>query len=489
MNIQEGIYVGNWNLIYNIQYEVSSIIFMLCMAAYVGIQYNLKSDRNKQFYIMVWIIILATVFDIITAFSVSNVDKIPVEINIMLNTLYFWLDGLLVYQFSCYSASFSGVSAKMTRIYKRIAFVGLIAYTLLLTVNAFTGLIFSFRDGVYQHESLYYLIYIVPYSLFVVGWMIMLFASKRKSLADRISIFLYIGLCIMGLVLQVVFFPTILLTLFTISIATVIILFFLESDDYVEMSKTLAENIELNKTTTIALETKNRFLQNMNDNMSTPIKRIIDYIEVANCGDETVTVSREDLDMVTDLCVSVLRKMDDAIEYSSLEISQFEILENEYCVKNMIDTALMSIKAIARKKEIDIDVQYIDVPEKLIGDRARITQVLNKLLVNAVEYTEEGSITVRINSDRISSKEVWLVISVEDTGIGIEEQQQERIFQAFEKAGDRHIGTNSGLGLGLTFAKELTERMGGKIGLYSKIGEGTLVYMELPQKRAVIVQE
>ena len=146
--------MGEWKLLYNVQYEVSSIIFMLCMAAYVGIQYNLKSDRNKQFYIMVWIIIFATFFDIITAFYVSNVDKIPLEINIMLNTLYFWLDGLLGYQFSCYSASFSGVSAKMTRIYKRIAFVGLIAYSLLLTVNAFTGLIFSFRDGVYQHESL-----------------------------------------------------------------------------------------------------------------------------------------------------------------------------------------------------------------------------------------------------------------------------------------------------------------------------------------------
>ena len=481
--------MGKWNLLYNVQYEVSSIIFMLCMAAYVGIQYNLKSDRNKQFYIMVWIIIFATFFDIITAFSVSNVDKIPLEINIMLNTLYFWLDGLLGYQFSCYSASFSGVSAKMTRIYKRVAFVGLIAYSLLLTVNAFTGLIFSFRDGVYQHESLYYLIYIVPYSLFVVGWMVMLFASKRKSFADRISIFIYIGLSLTGLILQVVFFPKILLTLFTISIATVVILFFLESDDYVEMSKTLEKNIELNKTTSIALETKNRFLQNLNDNMSTPIKRIIDYIESVNSGDETVTVSREALNSATDLCVSVLRKMDDAIEYSSLEISQFEILEQEYSVKNMIDTALMSIKAGAREKGIDIDVQFIDVPDMLIGDRARITQVLNKILANAIEYTEEGCITIRVNSDNISSKEVWLVISVEDTGLGIEEEQQERIFQAFEKAGDRQIGTNSGLGLGLTFAKEVTERMGGKIGLYSKIGEGTLVYMELPQKRAVIVQE
>ena len=155
----------------------------------------------------------------------------------------------------------------------------------------------------------------------------------------------------------------------------------------------------------------------------------------------------------------------------------------------MIDTALMSIKAGAREKGIDIDVQFIDVPDMLIGDRARITQVLNKILANAIEYTEEGCITIRVNSDNISSKEVWLVISVEDTGIGIEEEQQERIFQAFEKAGDRQIGTNSGLGLGLTFAKEVTERMGGKIGLYSKIGEGTLVYMELPQKRAVIVQE
>ena len=317
----------------------------------------------------------------------------------------------------------------------------------------------------------------------------MLFASKRKSFADRISIFIYIGLSLTGLILQVVFFPKILLTLFTISIATVVILFFLESDDYVEMSKTLEKNIELNKTTSIALETKNRFLQNLNDNMSTPIKRIIDYIESVNSGDETVTVSREALNSATDLCVSVLRKMDDAIEYSSLEISQFEILEQEYSVKNMTDTALMSIKAGAREKGIDIDVQFIDVPDMLIGDRARITQVLNKILANAIEYTEEGCITIRVNSDNISSKEVWLVISVEDTGIGIEEEQQERIFQAFEKAGDRQIGTNSGLGLGLTFAKEVTERMGGKIGLYSKIGEGTLVYMELPQKRAVIVQE
>lgn len=475
--------MGGWNLIYNVHYEVASLIFTLCLAAYVGLQYNLKTERNKQFYIMVWIVIAATLFDVITAITNGNTDKVPLSVNTILNTIYFWIDGILAYQFVNYSATFIGFSEGRKKRTKVATTIAIVLYTVLLIINIFAEFIFSFRDNVYQHEKLYALIYIVPYSLFLTAWAIMLVGCFKKGFKEKVSAVLYILFSMTGMVLQLAFFPTVLLNLFTIALSTVIVLFFLESNDYVAMSKMLEENIEMNETTSLALETKNRFLMNISDNIATPIKEVIDRVETIASKDSEAELYKTEVEDIAELCVGILKKMDEAVEYTALEIDKVKLLEEKYKVQHLIDTSVMGISRTAREKGIEIDVQIVDVSEELIGDRARITQVLSKLLDNAVRYTNEGKITVRVLSSVVNSEEVILTISVEDTGIGIEPEQQEMMFKAFERGSQSRVLTGAGIGLGLAYAKNMTEHMGGKIGMYSKVGEGTLVYMEIPQKR------
>lgn len=468
--------MGTINFIYNVNYEVASILFMLCLAAYVGLQYNLKTNRNKQFYIMVWIVIIASIFDVVTAITNGNTDKVPLWINLLLNSVYFWLDGILAYQFVNYAATFIGLKPSRSKRLRVLSQVLIFIYTLLLLVNSFTNIIFSFNDGVYQHEALYFLIYFVPYMLFVIAWIMVLIGSFKMGTREKLSSIIYVIFSMSGVVLQIVFFPTVLLTLFTISLASVIVLFFLESNDYVEMSKMLEQNIKMNEATGIALDTKNRFLQNINDNVASPIKRIIDHTEaIAKDIGET-----DDIKAITEICVSVLTKMDDAVEYSALEISEMEIFHREYEVRKMVDTFIMRVRDKIEEKGLKVELQVMDVPETLWGDRTKITQIVHKILTNAVQYTDEGTITVRVLTSDINKDEVMLTISVEDTGCGIPKEKQDTIFYAFERAGE---GATNGLGLGLTFAKLMTEHLGGNIGVYSEEGKGTLVYIEVPQRK------
>lgn len=235
------------NLIYNIDFEIVGLIYVLVIYAALHIYYSNQSEVNKKFKLVVKCILATEVMDIVTAITISYGQVLPAWLNLLANTIYFALTFSLGYCFLLYVESY--VSQKTDR--AKSIYINRIIYLstlVLLVLNIFTGFLFRFNEkGEYIHESLYLLVYIVP--LYYIMFSTIVLAKNQRSfkIKQKLSIGTYIIMCLLGPILQMLVFPNILLSVFTPSIALLIILFSMETPDYYLLIKTLAELDDLRK--------------------------------------------------------------------------------------------------------------------------------------------------------------------------------------------------------------------------------------------------
>ncbi|MCM1102578.1 MAG: HD-GYP domain-containing protein [Clostridium sp.] len=234
------------NLVYNIDFEIVGVIYLLVIYTALCIYYSDQSEVNKKFRLVVKCVLAAEVMDIVTAITISYGKSIPRVVNLLTNTAYFALTFSLGYCFLRYVISY----VQNTRIAKSIH-INKILYLLtlaFLVCNLFTGFLFRFNEeGEYVHGPLYLLVYIIPLYYVVFSAAVLIKNQSFFKTKQKISIGAYIILCFLGPVMQMLFFPDVLLSVFTPSIAVLIILFSMETPDYQLLIKTLAELDDLRK--------------------------------------------------------------------------------------------------------------------------------------------------------------------------------------------------------------------------------------------------
>lgn len=464
---------------YNIYFEVASVFFLISLTLYLQLQYNMNTKRNREFQKLTFLVLVAVVLDIVTAITNSNGDVVPYRFNMFANTLYFFSVGLLGIQFFYYAIQLK-CDIKYINVLEGFVWSVFSGFVILLIANLACGCVFDFVDGVYVHNTLYYAVYVAPFLLFALSAVMMIFISRSYDTGQKIAVYLYIVVSVSGLVIQAFIFPEVLLGLFTIAVGINIILFFLESEEYRELNDVLYKMKSMNYTANEVIDTKNRFLNNIGQNIAMPLKEIIE------CDEQLKEMSdnpemKKNIEQIARLAVNILGKMDDIIEYTDLELDRMVFEEKQYNVNNMLDACLMTIEKQAEEKHIIIERCYKRGPACLKGDREIITRALRKILVNAIEYMDDGAITIRTQYRELSKDTMLLTISVEDTGDGINEKYQEQIFDIFEKRNDN----STGMGIGLSYVKRVVELMGGSVGMYSTEGVGSLFYMEVPQKKVL----
>ena len=178
------------------------------------LQYDIHSDLNKEFRKLTWFGLIATIMDVITAVTISYAGLVPIVVNILLNTLFFVSGALLGYQLMYYSEYYVHRNRKKSLFIRfNQLLVGL--YFALLIFNMFTGCIFSFAEGAYEKGSVYLIIYAVPGYFIICAAVILICNFIRFELWQRISIILFLVFQVSGALLQMLFFPDILLFLFT----------------------------------------------------------------------------------------------------------------------------------------------------------------------------------------------------------------------------------------------------------------------------------
>lgn len=231
-----------------------------------------------------------------------------------------------------------------------------------------------------------------------------------------------------------------------------------------------------------ASKMQEEFLANMSHEIRTPLNAIIGMNEMVlkETGEEHIRVYASDIKGASR---TLLGLINDILDFSKIESGKAELTPVKYWTAFLLTDSYNLISKKAKEKEVEFKVEADPmVPEQLFGDEMRIRQVITNLLTNAVKYTIEGSITLKLNWRKTSIETAMLRISVADTGIGIKEEDQEKLFQSFSRVDEKRNRNIEGTGLGLVISKQLVELMGGRIWVKSVYGEGSEFFAEFPQK-------
>ncbi len=227
---------------------------------------------------------------------------------------------------------------------------------------------------------------------------------------------------------------------------------------------------------------KGTFLANMSHEIRTPMNAIIGLSQLALMKEQSL----ENFDFFSKICSSaknLLSIINDILDFSKIEAEKMDFVEDVFNLEETIVNAFLVATDRVDDKPVEILLDmHPDVPYYLMGDKTRLWQVLKNILDNSVKYTNEGRIILRVSLKSEDEERVILTFHIQDTGVGMTDEQTEKLFAPFEQF---HRSTKkAGTGLGMSITKRLIDMMSGEIRIESTLGEGSDFYVTIPFKRA-----
>lgn len=230
---------------------------------------------------------------------------------------------------------------------------------------------------------------------------------------------------------------------------------------------------------------KSDFLASMSHEIRTPLNAIIGYTDLLIEEHRGAPSLSRRLELIRRSGDGLLAIVNDVLDFSKVEAGQIELEAIAFSPRTLIDNVVSMLGAFAARKGIRLDQRVeAEVPAFLLGDESRLRQIVLNLANNAVKFTSEGTVLVTVTADRVTDAEADIRITVKDSGIGISQEQQARLFQRFSQIDSSITRRFGGSGLGLAICKQLVELMGGAIGVTSREGEGATFWCTVPLRIA-----
>ena len=260
---------------------------------------------------------------------------------------------------------------------------------------------------------------------------------------------------------------------------------FNHKENCIYYEKTMVHELEIEKTVAEeATRAKSAFLANMSHEIRTPINAVLGMNEMIlrESKEENIV---EYAESVRNAGNTLLGLINNILDFSKIEAGKIEIVPVEYDLSSVINDLVNMIQTKADKKGLDVKLDFDDkIPKLLYGDEVRIKQIATNILTNAVKYTDEGSVTFGISYEAIPDDpdSVMLGFYVKDTGIGIKNEDMEKLFSEFERIEVERNRNIEGTGLGMNITKRLLEMMGSELQVESKYGTGSRFSFDLRQR-------
>jgi PAS domain S-box-containing protein len=252
---------------------------------------------------------------------------------------------------------------------------------------------------------------------------------------------------------------------------------------------------------------KSEFLANMSHDIRTPMNGVVGFTELL-LDTDLDPLQREYVSLVDQSANSLLRLLNDILDLSKLEAGELTLESTRFRLDDLLAEALQTQAVRAFEKGLEIGYRVpLEMPHlDLIGDRLRLRQIVDNLVGNAIKFTDEGEVRVEVDTRERSEDKICLHFAIHDTGVGISEEDQDRIFEAFRQSRATPM-SERGTGLGLTIASRLVKAMHGKIWVDSELGQGSAFHFtaefgyepssvaglgelhELDQKRVLVVDD
>jgi len=230
-----------------------------------------------------------------------------------------------------------------------------------------------------------------------------------------------------------------------------------------------------------ASKAKSAFLANMSHEIRTPINAILgmDEMILRESEEKSTLAYAEDIESAGRTLLSIIN---DVLDFSKIEEGRMEILPTAYDISSLINDLVNMTRPRAEDKGLSFDVRVDkNIPCRLIGDEIRIRQCALNVLTNAVKYTEKGGVTLDVGYEWISRNNIMLRIAVTDTGIGMRQEDMDRLFAPFARIEEKRNRAIEGTGLGMSITKQLLALMGSRLEVESVYGEGSTFSFKIDQ--------
>ncbi len=455
--------------------SITELIYTILFSIIFFSKKRIDKKENKIYsYLMIETMFLL-LFGIILYFTMSSGGGY--FINLVMNKIYLVLNLLWIYLFLLYILStiyyeklFGDI--KNTILNFSIGFVQSVLVMLLplkFTINDY-GAMYAYGIAstfVYVLSTIYIIVLVI---VFLIN--IKIFNKKKY-----VPLYLFFILGTICMIVQAIN-PSLFLVVPLEALLTAVMYFTIENPDV----KMIEQLNQAKDAAVKANQAKSDFLSSMSHEIRSPLNAICGFssslLENPGVSDE----AKEDVKNIIMASDSLLDLVNGILDISKIEANKLEIIDTNYNFYKMFDELVLLTKARIGDKPLEFKYSYDEsIPKYLYGDGMRVKQVILNLLTNSVKYTKEGFVEFRVRSV-VKDNIIRLIISVEDSGIGIKKENIEKLFTKFERLGVERETTTEGTGLGLAITKKLVEMMGGNVAVQSIYGKGSIFTLSIDQK-------